>query len=116
MTAEQDSYKKRDDTAKRIAEQYRRIRAEYLFDTDILNEDDELVRAVKYLLTTQLNTVEKTLLILYAECGCYRKMEEILHISHTSCAKLLKPIIERIRNDEHICRIVAGRCGRGLRY
>lgn len=105
-----------DDTAEAIAKEYRRIKGEYLYRKDIFNGDDELVQAIKYLLTMRMGVVDKTFLILYAECGSYRKMSEILHISHSSCAKIMKPIIEKIRNDRHIQNIVTSRCPRGLRY
>ena len=104
-----------EDTAEAVVREYNRIKRDYLYRDDIFDADDELVRAIKYILTTRLSIVDKTFLIIYAECGAYRKMGEILHISHSSCAKIMKPIIDKIRNDRHIQDIVTSRCPRGLR-
>lgn len=66
---------------------YRKIRIEYAYDADIMNEEDERVREIKRIVNTKLSVVDKTLIILYADCGSFRKLGERLGVSHMTIRK-----------------------------
>lgn len=77
-----------------IVKKYRECRDDYAFDPDIFCKDAELIWKVKYVLDHKLSNVEKSLVLFYAEVQSYRKMAEIMNISHMT----VKREIARIRN------------------
>lgn len=77
-----------------IVKKYRECREDYAFDPDIFCKDSELIWKVKYILDHKLSEVEKTLVLFYAEVQSYRKMAEIMNISHMT----VKREIARLRN------------------
>ena len=73
---------------------YREIREDYEFRPDIFDDDEERVRQVKMIITRKLSPVDRTLILLYADCQSLRKLGKRLGISHTICMKEIR----RIRN------------------
>lgn len=76
-----------------IVKKYRECRDDYKFDPSIFSKDDELVWKVKYILDHKLSDVEKSFLLFYAEAQSYRKMAEIMNMSHMT----VKREIARLR-------------------
>ena len=95
---------------------YRDILEEYRFDPDIMNDDDELVRRLKYIVNRRLDTADRTIMILYADCGSYRELAEMLGISHSTIGKVIKGIRRKIRVEyERIYGNADGVGGYGVR-
>ena len=84
---------------KEAARDYKEIRQDYAFDPDIMNDEPERVARVKYIVNNRLNQVDRTLIILYADCQSYRKLGKRLGLSHTTVA------VEINRIKAEICRM-----------
>ena len=68
---------------------------EYELDyTMFTNMDDRLLSI--YPKWLKLNKADKTVIILYAEYRSYREVGKILGISHTTIARFIKQIRERL--------------------
>lgn len=79
------------------ARDYMEIRKDYAFDPDIMNPEPERVARVKYIINHRLNQVDKTLIILYADCQSYRKLGKRLGLSHTTVMLEIRRIKAEIR-------------------
>ena len=73
--------------------EFKDIEADYKFDPSIFTVDEERVASIKYIIDNKLNRVDKTLILLYADCQSFRKMGQRLGFSHTT----LRMEIMRIR-------------------
>ena len=82
---------------KDAARDYKEIRQDYAFDPDIMNDEPERVARVKYIVNNRLNQVDRTLIILYADCQSYRKLGKRLGLSHTTVAQEINRIKAEIR-------------------
>lgn len=82
---------------KDAARDYKEIRQDYAFDPDIMNDEPERVARVKYIVNNRLNQVDRTLIILYADCQSYRKLGKRLGLSHTTVAQEINRIKADIR-------------------
>lgn len=71
---------------------YRDIEEEYRFNPDIMDEDDEVVRRLKYIVEKRLNRVDRVIMILYSHDGSYRTLGKRLNISHTIINREVKRI------------------------
>lgn len=77
-----------------VVKEYRTIKEEYAYDSDILSKDDERVAKVKQIIDTRLSIVDKTIILLYADCQSYRKLGKKLGVSHMT----LRREVIRIKN------------------
>lgn len=75
---------------------YKEIRDEYAFSTDIMDTDDERTRRLKYIIDTKLAPADKIIILLYADCGSYRKLAKRLNVSHMTVQKVIKRIQKEI--------------------
>ena len=83
-----------------VARDYKTIREDYAYDPDIFNNEPEKVARVKYIINCRLNQVDRTLIILYADCQSYRKLGKRLGLSHTTIrAEIVR--IRRLILDEY---------------
>lgn len=82
---------------KDAARDYMEIRKDYAFDPDIMNDEHERVARVKYIVNNRLNQVDRTLIILYADCQSYRKLGKRLGLSHTTVMLEIRRIKAEIR-------------------
>ena len=73
---------------------FKDIEAEYAHDPSIFTEDEGRVNAVKWIIDNKLNRVDKTLILLYADCLSFRKLGKRMGFSHTT----MKVEITRIKN------------------
>jgi DNA-directed RNA polymerase specialized sigma24 family protein len=67
------------------AKEWKAIQEDYTFDTSIFNDEPDRVRGAKAALAA-LPPAERTVFIIYAETGSFRKLGNILGISH-NCAR-----------------------------
>lgn len=69
-------------TENEVVKEYRAIKEEYAYDPDIMSKDDERVSRIKKIIDTKLSQVDKTIILLYADCQSYRKLGEKMNLSH----------------------------------
>ena len=63
---------------------FKDIEADYAFDPSIFTQDGDRVAAIKYIIDHKLSRVDKTLILIYADCLSFRKMGKRLGFSHTT--------------------------------
>lgn len=71
---------------------FKDIEAEYAHDPSIMSEDEAKVDALKYIIDNKLNRVDKTLILLYADCLSFRKLGKRMGFSHTTMREEIKRI------------------------
>ena len=76
-----------------IAE-FRKIKQEYSYNPDIMNEEDERLTRVKKIIDQKLSLVDKTIILLYVDCQSYRKLGARLGVSHMT----IRREVQRIKN------------------
>ena len=64
--------------------EFKDIEADYVFDPSIFTKDEGRVAAVKWIIDNKLNRVDKTLILLYADCLSFRKLGKRMGFSHTA--------------------------------
>lgn len=86
-----------------VVKEYRQIKSDYRYDPDIMCPDDPKVAKVKEIIDTKLSQVDKTLILLYADCQSYRKLGRKLRLSHMTCRReilrIKKIILEEYNRD-----------------
>lgn len=94
---------------KEIVKAYKDIAPDYAYDGSIFNGESLRLRLVKYIINRRLNAVDRTLIILYADCHSYRKLGARLGISRTTIAteihRIKRHILEEYRKlerNEHL--------------
>lgn len=80
-------------TDESIAE-FRKIKQEYTYNPDIMNEEDERLTRVKKIIDQKLSLVDKTIILLYVDCQSYRKLGARLGVSHMT----IRREVQRIKN------------------
>ena len=78
---------------------FKDIEADYKFDPSIFTEDGDRVAAVKYIIDNKLSRVDKTLILIYADCLSFRKMGKRLGFSHTTMRQEIKRIKDLILDE-----------------
>lgn len=84
---------------KEIIRDYKAIAEDYAYDPSIFSDEDERTARLKYIISERLNQVDRTLIILYADCQSYRKLGARLGFSHDTARK------EILRIKREILRI-----------
>lgn len=89
-----------------VVKEYRQIKSDYRYDPDIMCPDHPKVAKVKEIIDTKLSQVDKTLILLYADCQSYRKLGKKLRLSHMTCRReilrIKKIILEEYDRDGSI--------------
>ena len=80
-----------------IVRSYKQIQSDYAFDGSPFTQDTPKVRRAKWVVQNVLTPSDRTIIILYAELGSYRKLGARLGLSHTTVRKE----VLRIRNIIH---------------
>ncbi len=86
-------------TENEVVAEYRNIKQEYAFDPSIFNNDEERVARVKEIIDNRLSIVDKTIILLYADCMSFRKLGEKMKMSHMTCRKEVMRIRNIILNE-----------------
>ena len=95
-------------TAMEVAKNYRKVQADYTYNPDIFNEEDERSRRVKWILDHKLSPVDRTILVLYAECQSYMELGKILKVHKCTAFRevsRIKTIIKTEFNKPELCYI-----------
>ena len=86
-----------------VVKEYRQIKEDYKFNPDIMCPDDPRVSRIKEIIDTKLSQVDKTIILLYADCQSYRKLGKKLRLSHMTCRReiirIKKIILEEYNRD-----------------
>lgn len=86
-----------------VVKEYRTIKEEYAYNADILSKDDDRVAKVKQIIDTRLSVVDKTIILLYADCQSYRKLGKKLGVSHMTirreCMRIKKIILDEYESN-----------------
>lgn len=77
-----------------VIAEFRKIKQEYSYNPDIMNEEDERVTRIKKIIDTKLSLADKTIILLYVDCQSYRKLGARLGVSHMT----LRREVQRIKN------------------
>lgn len=77
-----------------IVRSYKQIAQDYAYQGGVFCEDTPKVRRAKWVVEHCLTPADRTIIILYAELGSYRKLGARLGMSHTTVRKE----VLRIRN------------------
>ena len=72
--------------------EFKDIEADYVFDPSIFTKDEGRVAAVKWIIDNKLNRVDKTIILLYADCLSFRKLGKRMGFSHTTMREEIKRI------------------------
>ena len=81
-------------TENEVVKEYRAIKQDYAYESDIMSKDDERVAKIKKIIDTKLSLVDKTIILLYADCQSYRKLAKKMNLSHMT----LRREVIRIKN------------------
>ena len=81
-------------TEREVVSEFRKIRQDYTYNPDIMNEEDERLTMVKKIIDTKLSLADKTIILLYVDCQSYRKLGARLGVSHMT----LRREVQRIKN------------------
>ena len=81
-------------TENEVVKEYRAIKQDYAYDSDIMSKDDEGVAKIKMIIDTKLSLVDKTIILLYVDCQSYRKLAKKMNLSHMT----LRREVIRIKN------------------
>lgn len=86
-----------------VIAEFRKIKQEYSYNPDIMNEEDERLTRIKKIIDTKLSLADKTIILLYVDCQSYRKLGARLGVSHMTLRRevqrIKKIILEEYNND-----------------
>ena len=77
-----------------VIAEFRKIKQDYTYNPDIMNEEDERLTRIKKIIDTKLSLADKTIILLYVDCQSYRKLGARLGVSHMT----LRREVQRIKN------------------
>ena len=77
-----------------VIAEFRKIKQEYTYNPDIMNEEDERLTRVKKIIDQKLSLADKTIILLYVDCQSYRKLGKRLGVSHMT----IRREVQRIKN------------------
>mgnify|MGYP002514539984 CR=1 FL=1 len=82
-----------------VLRDYKEIRKDFEIDDSIFNAEPDKVRRIKEIVLNRLDQVERTLILLYADCGSLRDLGKRLGMSYGSVKRVLDPIKEKILKE-----------------
>lgn len=86
-----------------VVAEFRKIKEEYSYNPDIMNEDDPRISRVKEIIDSKLSLADKTIIIHYVDCQSYRKLGARLGVSHMTirreCQRIKKIILDEYYKD-----------------
>ena len=81
-------------TEREVVSEFRKIRQDYTYNPDIMNEEDERLISIKKIIDQKLSLADKTIILLYVDCQSYRKLGKRLGVSHMT----IRREVQRIKN------------------
>lgn len=86
-----------------VIAEFRKIKQEYTYNPDIMNEEDERLTRIKKIIDNKLSLADKTIILLYVDCQSYRKLGARLGVSHMTirreCQRIKKIILDEYYKD-----------------
>ena len=86
-----------------VVKEYRQIKEDYKYNPDIMCPDDPRVSRIKEIIDTKLSQVDKTIILLYADCQSYRKLGKKMNLSHMTVRRevirIKKLILEEYKHE-----------------
>lgn len=86
-----------------VIAEFRKIKQEYSYNPDIMNEEDERLTRIKKIIDNKLSLADKTIILLYVDCQSYRKLGARLGVSHMTirreCQRIKKIILDEYYKD-----------------
>ena len=86
-----------------VVKEYRQIKEDYKFNPDIMCTDDPRVARLKEIIDTKLSQVDKTIILLYADCQSFRKLGRKMNLSHMTVRRevirIKKLILEEYKHE-----------------
>lgn len=83
-----------------VVAEFRKVKEEYSYNPDIMNDEDARTLRIKEIIDTKLSLADKTIILLYVDCQSYRKLGARLGVSHTTIRKDVQRI-KRIILEEY---------------
>jgi len=88
-----------------VVKEFRQIKQEYAFNRDVFSLDDPKVARLKEIIETKLSQVDRTIILLYADCQSYRELGRKMNLSHMTVRKevirIRKIILDEYNADIH---------------
>ena len=81
-------------TEREVVSEFRKIRQDYTYNPDIMNDEDERLTRLKKIIEEKLSLADKTIILLYVDCQSYRKLGKRLGVSHMT----IRREVQRIKN------------------
>ena len=82
-----------------VLRDYKEIRKDFEIDDSIFNAEPDKVRRIKEIVLNRLDQVERTLILLYADCGSLRDLGKRLGMYYGSVKRVHDPIKEKILTE-----------------
>ena len=86
-----------------VIAEFRKIKQEYAYDPDIMNDEESRTLRIKEIIDTKLSLADKTIILLYVDCQSYRKLGARLGVSHMTIRRdvqrIKRIILEEYGND-----------------
>ena len=86
-----------------VVKEYRQIKEDDKFNPDIMCPDDPKVSRIMEIIDTKLSQVDKTIILLYADCQSYRKLGRKMNLSHMTARRevirIKKLILEEYKHE-----------------
>lgn len=91
-------------TVNEVVREFRQIRREYAFNPDVMSPDDPRVARLKEIIEKRLSQVDRTIILLYADCLSYRKLGRKMRLSHMTVRRevlrIKKIILDEYNNGD----------------
>lgn len=94
-------------TIEQYREAYQQAAPDYAYEESIFTEESEKLHAVKEIIAKDLNQVDRSIIIFYADCQSFRTLGKMLGVSHMTARK------EVLRIRKHILELYYDRRRRG---
>lgn len=79
-----------------VVKEFRAIKEEYAYNPDVMCLDDDRVRKIKYIIDNRLDAVDRTIILLYADCQSLRKVAKKVGVSHATIRTWVNKIRAKI--------------------
>ena len=89
----------RNDGSEELLTEFRKVKEDYLFDPDVMNVEDERTRKLKWIVQNRLDTVDRTIIVLYCETQSLRKLGKLINVSYTTMEKEVRRIRKKILKE-----------------
>ena len=81
---------------RKAAERLAEIRPDYQWDGDVFADGDSRADAVRCIINNRLNTVDRTIILLYIDCQSMEKLGRLLGFSKTTAFKEVHRVKKKI--------------------